>query len=277
VAEPNHDPHLIQSRPLPASVLIGLALLPFAIPILWLIAPVVTGVAPAMSIATPAALAVSASILCLAVIYTVDWTPATRIKGVLMLVGLAYFGAGSLYFLKREMVGRFQRFAGLEERIPWRPFGTADYKIELPGRVQALDENDRPIASLKLSYHTATSDQRLTGRYQFVCGSLRLGNQDGGNGNEPGTAAWFAGIVREVVDRSGGRRLGDPEELSHNANQLGRQFLIHFPDQQAFRLVRIYVIHQTVYYLSVEGSNVDSEDAIVIHFFDSFQPSVGRR
>src|SRR5437868_13522703 len=55
---------------LPASILIGLALLPFVIPLLWLVAPMLVGQPPALSLAAPAALAVTASVLSLAVIYT---------------------------------------------------------------------------------------------------------------------------------------------------------------------------------------------------------------
>src|SRR5262245_25162273 len=100
----DHDPHRHPPGALPVSVLIGLALLPFVIPILWAIAPAVFGQEPMLSWAVPVALAVSASVLCLAVIYTVDWTPATRVKGVLMIVVLAYFAALNLYFLKKQMV-----------------------------------------------------------------------------------------------------------------------------------------------------------------------------
>ena len=53
-------------------------------------------------------------------IYTVDWTPTTRIKGVLMLVGLSYFTAFSLYFLKKEMVERVKRFSGWTRASEWQ-------------------------------------------------------------------------------------------------------------------------------------------------------------
>src|SRR6202030_2917532 len=86
--EDDHDPHRHPPGGLPASVLIGLALLPFAIPILWLIAPIVFGQPPMPSLAVPLAIALSASILSLAVIYTIDWSPQLRVKGVLILVGL---------------------------------------------------------------------------------------------------------------------------------------------------------------------------------------------
>src|SRR5262249_42094461 len=111
-AEPDHDPHREAQGPLPTSVLIGLALLPFLIPIMWLIGPAILGEEPVLSVAAPIALAVSTSILCLAIIYTIDWTPTTRVKGVLTLVALSYFTGASLYFLKKEMVEQVKKFFG---------------------------------------------------------------------------------------------------------------------------------------------------------------------
>src|SRR5262245_27688869 len=49
---------------LPLSVMIGLALLPFMIPLVWLLAPAVVGWPPALTAAAPVALAVAASALC---------------------------------------------------------------------------------------------------------------------------------------------------------------------------------------------------------------------
>src|SRR5579872_7038261 len=69
--EDDHDPHRHPVSGLPASVLVGLALLPFAIPVLWVTAPPIIGHTPQLSFAVPLAIAVSASILSLAVIYTI--------------------------------------------------------------------------------------------------------------------------------------------------------------------------------------------------------------
>src|SRR5947209_16560896 len=100
------DPHSdLAPGGLPISVLIGLALLPFVIPLLWLLAPLVVG-PPDLSLAAPTALAVAASALCLAVVYTVDWSPVTRVKGVLTLVGLAYSAGIGLYVLDKGVIDR---------------------------------------------------------------------------------------------------------------------------------------------------------------------------
>jgi len=275
--EPNHDPHHASYGPLPASVLIGLALLPFAIPILWLVAPAVTGVQPAMSMATPSALALAASILCLAVIYTIDWTPTTRIKGVLMLVGLAYFGAVSLYFLKKEMVERIKRFTGLEERVPWREFTTPDYVVSLPAQAERLDGQDEPLTSLKLKYYTASLERQIQGRFRFVCGSFRLPPNNGDdNVVQPGTAAWFDEVIREIAERSGGKQLKDPDTISYDDRPRGRELWIALPDGEINRVVRIYVIRGAVYYLSVQGTKVAPQDDLPHVFFRDFKALNGK-
>src|SRR5262249_58963466 len=82
----------------------------------------VAGQEPMLSWAVPVALAVSASVLCLAVIYTIDWSPGTRVKGVLMIVALAYFAALNLYFLKKQMVDEVRKFFGAgHDWVVFRP------------------------------------------------------------------------------------------------------------------------------------------------------------
>ena len=164
-----------------------------------------------MSIATPIALALSASVLCLAVIYTVDWTPTTRIKGVLMLVGLAYFGAVSLYFLKKEMVERIKRFTGLEDRVHWQDFSTADYRVRLPGPPEPLDEQDQPLRRSSSSYYDRGMNASFWDDTSWSVGSLRVPPNNGDdNAEKPGTATWFKEVEREIVNRSGGKLIKEP-------------------------------------------------------------------
>ena len=262
VRELKEDPYHTPSGPLPASVLIGLALLPFAIPILWLVAPAVTGVAPAMSIATPSALAVSASILCLAVIYTVDWTPTTRIKGVLMLVGLAYFASVSLYFLKKEMVERFKRFTGLEEQIDWQNHDTGDYHVSMPGPPKPVAGREVPIRSIPVDWFKADCDQPL-GSLVSVVGSANLPDHAGND-------AWFDQISREIVRESGGQQRGQTSTIRYAGSFPGRQLEILLPDKSTIRIVRVFVIQGRFYYLAIEGFAIKALDRHPKSFFDSF-------
>ena len=243
-------------------MLIGLALLPFAIPILWLIAPAVVGAEAMLSIATPIALALSASVLCLAVIYTVDWTPTTRVKGVLMLVGLAYFAAMGLYFLKKDLVERVQQATGLEERIDWREWKKGNYEVQMPSPVQPVAEKDIPLKSLKLECWTATHNSQHIGWHVFVVGSVELAAVAKGkrwnNADEArvGTDAWFKDIAEEIRKLSGGRLTRqEPIKRSGSSSVESSRSTASRP----FASSDFYLIRGHVYYLSAERSNMQQK------------------
>jgi hypothetical protein len=258
----DHDPHRHPPGGLPVSVMIGLALLPFAIPILWLLAPAVLGQEPALSWAVPLALAVSTSILCLAVIYTIDWTPGTRVKGVLMMVALAYFAAANLYFLKKQMVDEVKKFFGSGN--DWVQFTRGDgYQIKMPTEPTKIDEQPlRPLALL--TSYKATHRAPFIGQFDFIAASG--GPQRMPNDPEPGTEAWYDLACGYIADRGG--QLVAKNAVSHQ-DFPGRELVIELAGGNV-RIVRIYVIKGRVYYLCVEGPGLTDDDDRVVEFFDSF-------
>ena len=227
------DPHdHAHSGGLPASVLIGLALLPFVIPLLWLIAPTAVGQPPALSLAAPLALAVAASALSLAVIYTIDWAPATRIKGVLMLVGLAYFAGLSLYFLKKDMLERVKR--AFEPGPAWEEFRP-------------------PKGDCRKALGESTT---------YVIG---FGPDPKPNANDD---AWFAAVEQAVVEPKHGhvtnrKSIDDP-------GPPGREWEVGLNSGMA-RIVRVFRVKGRLYYLSAEGPNLDPNGDAARRFLDSFQ------
>jgi len=265
-----HDPHRYPPGTLPASVLIGLALLPFAIPILWLVAPAIIGKAPAVSIATPLALALSASILCLAVIYTVDWTPSTRIKGVLILVGLAYFGAASLYFIKKDMVEWMKRNTRFDEKIAWQEFETPHYRVKMP--VKPLATPERPATSIPLDCYVAIWDHPDIPPLKFVVGSGVMPAPAKG-GPAVGTDDWFNDLLQEIELQSGGkpeeRRIAKFETKRQHVFP-GRKLSIQFPDD-TIRLIQLFPIKGRLYYQSIEGVHLNWRDTEVMQFFGSLR------
>ena len=182
-ADHDHDPHRHVNGGLSPSVLIGLALLPYAIPILWLTAPAILGQAPLISIAVPIAIAVSASTLSLAVIYTIDWSPSVRVKGVLMLLCLAYFISISLYFVNKEIVEKMKDYAGNVGNI-WLPFvpPSRDYTVKLP-KPPKLDESLQPIRNIPFDCYTVRHANE-DGELIYVVGS---GQPNKGKDREPGS------------------------------------------------------------------------------------------
>jgi hypothetical protein len=262
--EHDHDPNHRYYGPLPASVLIALALLPFGIPIIWCIAPVLSGQQPLLSIAVPLAIAVSASILSLAVIYTIDWSPSVRIKGVLMLLALAYFSSASLYFMPKSTVIWLKSNFGT-----WVPFFYKEYSVLMP-QLPKMEEGCQPIPDIKLTCHTVSLEDEEMGRVTFVVGDGVAGEKVG-NPN-PGSNQWFEATGQNIVAASKGtpidlQQLNQP--LKNSANYDFREFGIDM-GQNKTRIVRLFFIRNKVYYLSVEGNELSAENESAKMFFDSF-------
>jgi hypothetical protein len=254
---PAHDPHDPAIEPaggLPVSVLIGFALLPLAIPLFWLIGPVVLKQHPSLSLAAPASLALSASVLCLAVVFTVDWTPATRIKGVLMLVGLSYFAGLSLFFLKKDMVDRAKDFFGPDHS--WHDFHPAaqDYSVRLPVALPKETKSSvdpHSLAGWQLQCFT-TSHVTLTGsRVVYLFGS--------GPDARPNAGDWFREIEKAVDQAAGKGASVGPAEAVEVGDLPGRQWEIELADGAATRIVRVFRSQGKVYFLSVEGDRLDDD------------------
>jgi hypothetical protein len=260
---PDGRPHAEPAGRLPVSVMIGLALLPFAIPMFWLIAPFALGQPPVLSLATPVSLAVSASALCLAVVFTIDWSPATRVKGVLMLVGLAYLAGLGLYFLKKEMVDGAKKAIGTEER--WKEVRQADfnYTVAVP-RNAKLGDDPTLIRGRNLKCYRAT--ERVIGRQiTFVVGAA-VDPAPAADGDED---QWFNAVGKSL----GGLRneegvVATPIEPDGNVPLRGRQWVYEVGPN--VRIVRVFRDTGRLYYLSVEGPNIDPSERSVVRFFESF-------
>jgi predicted Zn finger-like uncharacterized protein len=271
------DPHREPPGSLPASVLVGLALLPFLIPILWVVAPAVIGVEPVLSLASALALAVSASVLCLAVIYTVDWRPRTRIRGVLLLVVLSYVTGVTLYLLKKEWVDRVRRFFGVNPTwTKFEPVG-AGYRVEWPGPSE--EYKDAPPSSLVvLACHKVSRGGVGMGKDDsFVVGSsLELTPRPG---EQPGDDAWFERLAADVAAQSRGTLRGQAEKVTSRGPGAapGRQVVIDL--KGTTRVAQVFCLSwkdgrgtpkYRVYYAAIEGVGMSPDDRAAMAFFGSF-------
>jgi len=265
------NPHDAPLAPavVPVSVLFGLALLPLAIPLLWLIGPQILAKPPALSFAAPASLAIAASTLCLAVVFTVDWTPATRIKGVLILVGLSYFAGLSLYFLKKEIVDRLEDF--FTPSMKWRDYRDPEshFVVTVPDTAHPLPgEQPLPGWSLKCLSSSTTGFPKKPITFTFGAGPDA----------KPHANAWFQLAGQALEARLADATLEtDPKEVKSTQGHLGEQWVFKLPGEVT-RVVRLYRFRGKVYYLAAESEGLEPEEKNVTRFFDSFRidPPVGK-
>jgi hypothetical protein len=259
-----HDPHAEGPGGSPASVFIGLALLPFLIPIVWLIAPAVIGQPPMVTLAAPLSLALAASVLCLAVISTVDWRHTTRIRGVLLVLALSYLTGVGLYFLDKATVNRVQEFFNPD--LEWKTFDPhgAGYKVKMP------EEHPRPVAErplqiAPLACHEARHPDNFRDRRFVVGSSVRLPNKPA-----LGTDAWFDRAADELAAQANARPAGAPVVVEYRGKPCGRQVVLTLPDGKT-RVARVYVIGDRVYYLAAEGPGLEPDEPAAAKFFSSFE------
>ncbi|MBN9119666.1 MAG: hypothetical protein J0I06_11010 [Planctomycetes bacterium] len=257
VPDPEHDPHARPVAGLPVSVLVGLALLPFGIPLLWKIAPFLTGLEAVLSMAVPVSLAVAASALCLGVVYTIDWTAATRVKGVLMLVGLAYLSAAGLFFLKRDLMDRVR---GLGDGNEWTLVELKDgnCRTKMPGRPLPGNDENHPLKGLVpiAESRRARCATDFQDGYDYVFAVSKADPV----ANRPDDA-WFD-RVGEKLKSAGGKPVGEPKSLKHQErpDAPGRQWTFELGDGGSVRIVRVFAIKGRVYYLSAEGPGLRDDD-----------------
>jgi hypothetical protein len=279
----------------PTAPLIGLALLPFGIPLLWLVAPLLSGVESVFSFAVPVAVAVGVAGLCLGVVatavtgkepvfswgtpfsvavgfsalclgltYTRDFSRSTRLKGVLALVGLAYFITGTLYFLKQDWVEELKKALDRGEGR-WVHFQPPDraYQVRMPNEPAQVPAGSVPGWNLT----------------EYQCEEQRPGGTDvyavahGTDPNPPNRfrkdddAQWFKDLI-DAVARGANGNVTDERKL-FDQGRPAREYLIAVPAFQTTRVVRVYRDHGLVVYLAVEGRGLSFADDDVKRFFGS--------
>jgi hypothetical protein len=267
-AEPEPDPH---DHPpptgggVPFSVIVGLALLPLSIPLLWLIGPELTGIAPPATLATPASLAVSMAVLCLAVAFTEDWSAATRIKGVLTLVGLAYFGGLVMYFAKKEALEFVQQRLGGEQR--WdevKPPGEG-FEARLPDPAASVE--NEPLPGMKGRRGVV---QRFGGLVKCSVGSAADADPDLPDRER------FDDLLAALLKQAPGRVV-KTGFIMHRDRYPGCEWEIrHGREDKTVRLVRVFRANGRLFAAAAEGPNLDADSDDARKLFASFHILDGR-
>lgn len=257
-----HEAELSPAGGLPATVIIGLALLPYGVPIFWLLGPILTGTVPPVSIATPLALAVSTSILCLSVIYTVDWSAETRLKGVFILILLSYFGGITLFFTEKATLERLYRLGKKTEWQEFQPDKGPLYRLKVPASPEEIP--DQPLKLAEMHCYQARVPQDLLGWQFYVMGA----GTPKPHPEVPGTPGWFEAARKTLLED--GQKILKRQFPANNGFLKGWEWEIELVDTGRMRVVLVYVGQGKVYYLAVEGERISVEHPDVQRFFRSF-------
>jgi hypothetical protein len=251
----------------PANVLFGLALLPFVIPLLWILGPTLTGKEAIFTFTLPMAIAIASTGLCLGMVLAEDWSFGTRVKGILAVVLLMHFIAGMLYFLKTEWVESVRKMMGRANEDRWVRFVAPDKKFA--ARVPSLmrEDDGSPIAdwTLKTFRTDAPQDPAIF--------TIAHGRQPAELNEQP-DEKFFDAARTKAMQAAGGTLASEKE--ARLPGRPGREFVFQLADKNTRRIVRVYRIERFAFVAAVEGAFLTPDAGDVKTFFDHLEWNPGK-
>lgn len=250
------------------SVLFGLALLPFVIPLLWILGPTLTGKEAIFTFVLPMSIAIASTGLCLGIVLAADWSFGTRVKGILAIVVVMHFAAALLYFLKTEWVESFRKQIGRANEERWVNYSPPDrrFAARVPSGMREVDGTILTDWPLKY-YRTESPEDPAT----FIVAHGRQPAEL----NERPDAAFFDAAQAKAIEACGGTLVGEPREARLRGYP-GREYVLQLADRNTKRIVRVYRIERFAFVAAVEGAFLTPDAGDVKTFFDHLAWNPGK-
>lgn len=254
-------------------VIVALIVAPWAIPLLWLIGPMVTGHSPVFSFAAPVSLALCVSGLGFGIGVAHGWSLGTRLRAMLALLMLGAFIGGFLFFLKKEWAEAVRKHVG-PAQLQWQDFQPSDgsYTVNIPGR--AVRRNDELLPDWNLeAYHIEQTAKRTDKAFEVI---YDLAHGKPGSDNKQRKASdeeWFSQVRKAIVKKYGGELTAEitVDRIDRFIRLPGRQYNFTLADGTTNRIVQVYRSRDRLFLLTVEGAFIPSDASYVRRFFDSFE------
>lgn len=261
VHPPEHRPHQ------PIGLLVGLAISSFLVPLMWLLLKALGKAPPVFTLGLPLSIAIAATGLGIGVAWARDWSFSTRLKAILMLLGLAWGLAATFYFLKAEWVEAIRRDLGLPLG-PWQEFKPPSkaYRVFMPGRPR-----HEPVEIVKgwtIDVHRFADREKQS--YAFCVGDGKPTEAEVGHTDDQ----FFEAAKQGALAAAANGTLTGERPLSQQG-QPGREYTFKLADQATNRTLRIYRVGTRAVVAMVEGAFLPPDAKEVRKFFDSLHLATG--
>lgn len=256
-----------------APTIVALLVLPWAIPLLWLIGPMVTGHSPVFSFAAPVSLAVCGCGLGAGIGVAHGWSFGTRVRAMLALLLLASFLGGFLFFMKKEWAEGIRKHVG-PSQLQWQDFQPSDgsYSISIPGR--AVRRNDELLPGWNLeAYHIEQTAKRTDKAFEVIYDLAHGYPTDDDPPPKASDEEWFSTVRKAIVKKYGGELTAEltVDRTERFVTLPGRQYNFTLADGTTNRIVQVYRSRNRLFLLTVEGTFIPSDASYVRRYFDSFE------
>ena len=232
-----------QQPPTPHGVVFALAMLPLAIPLLWLAATQLGVRRPEFSFALPVAMGLGVSGVCWGLAVTHRWSIRQRIIGVVGLVFLTGLIGVLLFAVKKEWIEQTRELLGRGE-VAWVKYqpnpndlkgNDLSFEVRMPGQ-PAPEESPVPGLPLKGAIYSEPDrgwqDQFIVAHGRFI----------EGGGGWVADDVWF-GKVKEIIEKETGGKL-----ISENDRQYqtyaARYYIFQLPENANGPIVRIVASYE---------------------------------
>ncbi len=246
----------------PKNVLFGLALLPFIIPLLWILGPTITGKEAIFTFTLPMAIAISSTGLCMGIVLAAEWTFATRVKGILAIVLVMHFCSGFLYFLKTEWVELIRKELGRANEDRWIRFVSKDRKFAARVPSPMREGPAVLLDGIPMEVYQ-TSDVEDPATYIVAHGRQPV------ELNEQPDQKFFDEMRDKATAASGGTLVSETE--ARLPGYPGREMVFQLAERNTRRIIRVYRIERTVLATAVEGAFLTHDAGDVKIFFDHIE------
>lgn len=249
---PDPDPLHAEADGL-TGVLLGLALAPLGVPLVWMAARPLLRADPVFSVVAPLAVGLGVAGLVVGVAVVSRWSHAARVRAALGLVAGGYLAGAVLFVVPRDVPAAARKLFG-PTRIQWKEFRRVGerlpYQVQLPNGTAT--EADAPVDGWKLRTFTAAAGQPDDKRGVWA---VRFTLADG---VPPGDAragddAWFAAVRDAVVEASGGELTAEVPLTVPVGDKPARELRLTLPDRATHRVVRLVRAGDTLVYAAAEG------------------------
>ena len=274
-ADPDgEEPELAPRRPVPGAV--GLALLPLAVPLAWLVAPLLNLGKPIFSFAAPVSLALGSVGLGLGLAHCYGWSAGARLRAVVATVALSY-ALGLVLFLVNADWAVAVRRALPAPAAPLYKFTAPErlYSVTVPGRPEPVEGS--PLDGWDLTaYRSGPPAERRDTFLQLVY-EFAHGRPPAGELRRFTTTdrAFFDAVKAALAEATGGEVRAEPlVDWRTPAGSLTQgDFAVALPDGARRRVVRVVrdAAARRVYYFAVEGAFLPDDLGAVRSFFKSLE------
>lgn len=241
--------------------LIGLALLPLALPIVWVILISTGAWEPLFTVGIPIAIGIGATGLGIGVAMTRDWSVNRKLKSILVIALLACSSGGALFLLKKEWGEAVRKRFGADE-FNWQVHDAWPFLVKVPPRFKKSNDPSPLLPNWQLQAVQYTLPKDATADvYRIAHGAqpAAMGALE--------TDRWFEEAVKQITTEDTGPPVRN--EVIVERGFPGRQITFRKADGATNLTVRLYRVGQAVILLAVEGPLLPADARDVQTFFRS--------